>query len=207
MPALNRHSLGKAVNWTIPLSHRLYLSLGTISSEIPFNKATNSHLKESNETSNMKRFWLWGGAAILLVVAGCGAKGASPSSPANSTSRIEQVFNDGQKIVVNGRTDGRSHVSLVIGKLHWTAKGSRPDEFTASLEPSSEVPPGQKVARKGFVFNVGDSRFYIPDSPTPAGELVLRKNSQIGQQGGDFIVADMVQKNGQKVPVIVRLQP
>ncbi|BCM89297.1 hypothetical protein IAD21_01142 [Abditibacteriota bacterium] len=132
-------------------------------------------------------------------------QGSSPQL-ANAPARITQVFNDGQKIVVNGQTDGRSQISLVIGSMHWTAKGSRPDDFTASLEPSSEIPVGKGAKKNGFVFNVGDSRFYISGAPVPAGQLVLRKNSQIVHQGGDFVVADLVQKDGQKVPVIMRLQ-
>ena len=155
----------------------------------------------------MKRLWLWA-TGILLLSGGCGAPehAASSAQLASSPSRIAQVFNDGQKIVIIGQTNGQSQLSLVIGQLHWTAKGSRPDEFTASLEPSSEAPRGQSPARKGFVFNVGDSRFYVAEGSAPAGQLVLRKNSRIARQGDDFVVADMLQKDGQKIPVVVRLQ-
>ena len=155
----------------------------------------------------MKWFWLWI-VGVVFLVGGCGAPENRDSSapPTSLPSHIDQVFNDGQKIVINGQTNGQSQLSLVIGSLHWTAKGSRPDQFTASLEPSSDTPHGQSPARKGFVFNVGDSRFYILEGQSPTGHLVLRKNSQIARQGSDFIVADMLQKGGQKVPVVVRFQ-
>lgn len=155
----------------------------------------------------MKRLWLWG-TGILFLSGGCGApeNGASNARLANSPSRIAQVFNDGQKIIISGQANGQSQLSLVIGPLHWTAKGLGPDQFTASLEPASGTPDGQSFLHKGFVFNVGNSRFRIAEGPAPAGLLVLRKNSQIARQGDDFVVADMVQTDGRKVPVVVRLQ-
>ena len=155
----------------------------------------------------LKRLWL-GGMGILLLIGGCGAPeaGVPTSRLASSPSRIEQVFNDGQKIVINGQTNGKSQLSLVIGQLHWTANGSRPDQFTACLEPSSDIPRGQDSVRKGFVFNVGSNRFYVAEGHPVAGQLVLRKNSQIDRQGDDFIVADMLQKDGRKVPVVVQLR-
>ncbi|RYX81715.1 hypothetical protein EON83_22790 [bacterium] len=154
----------------------------------------------------MKRLWL-GAVCAALGAGGCSGTGQSSTAQlAGSPSRIIQVFNDGQKIVVNGQNDGKSQLSLVMGSLQWTAKSERPDEFTASLEPSSKVPLGKGVTGEGFIFNVGDSRFNISGKPVPEGELVLRRNSQIVQQGNDYVVADLMPKKGKPIPVLVRLQ-
>ena len=123
---------------------------------------------------------------------------------AQPVPQITSVDNVGHKVIINAQTDGTKQMALLIGKDRW--QSGKQGVIVASFEPSNEMRLENGATGHGFSFKVGGAgssgTFYIN---IPYGQIVLRKNAQVSQQGGVFTIADIKQADGKLIPVTVQL--